>query len=467
MRSFLLILLASVLPAVGQAPVSLLERDALSDVVWASPRAALVERGVTFHLEYRSEVLANTSGGIRRGVVYEALADAWVDVDFGLLLGWTAPDEQGGRRSLGPTLRARLLYPHGKGLSEQYVGDLGTLSSFDFYDSVRLFELWLEQPVGTRASLRAGLMSLDEEFALSNHGGVFMHSCFGAPTGISGNFSVPIYAISALGARLEVVPFDGVFARFAAFDGNPATGVFGDPTPGARESTEFNHFNTHWALRPEEGAVFIGEMGYEFNQPGEEEAPPDGKSAPRGWAGRYFAGGLYHTDGFSDVGDVQLGDMGSSLAPEFARERDDNHAFYFVGEQEVWREDYARPHQGHADVFVRGVFTPEDRNFFHYSVDAGLHYTGLLPGRDGDEFGIAFAWFQISDDVRGAVRRANLADVVWVDEPDFEAVIEVTYKVRVAPWLSVQPDFQYVIQPGGDGRLDNALVVGVRTSVVF
>ncbi|MGH7041658.1 MAG: carbohydrate porin [Acetobacteraceae bacterium] len=56
-----------------------------------------------------------------------------------------------------------------------------------------------------------------------------------------------------------------------------------------------------------------------------------------------------------------------------------------------------------------------------------------------------------------------------------ETLIEATYQFQVAPWWQVQPDIQYVINPGGgipdpndaNRRLRNELVIGVRTTVTF
>lgn len=56
-----------------------------------------------------------------------------------------------------------------------------------------------------------------------------------------------------------------------------------------------------------------------------------------------------------------------------------------------------------------------------------------------------------------------------------ETLIEVTYQVQVTPWWQIQPDIQYVLNPGG-GILDhvnpfrvlsNELVAGIRTNVTF
>jgi porin len=46
-------------------------------------------------------------------------------------------------------------------------------------------------------------------------------------------------------------------------------------------------------------------------------------------------------------------------------------------------------------------------------------------------------------------------------------VIEFTYQARITPWLVVQPDLQYIINPGGTTDLNNALVIGGRASLTF
>ena len=46
-----------------------------------------------------------------------------------------------------------------------------------------------------------------------------------------------------------------------------------------------------------------------------------------------------------------------------------------------------------------------------------------------------------------------------------EAVLEWFYKVPLTQWFSLQPDIQYIINPGGDGR--DALAIGLRTVIAF
>ncbi len=43
-----------------------------------------------------------------------------------------------------------------------------------------------------------------------------------------------------------------------------------------------------------------------------------------------------------------------------------------------------------------------------------------------------------------------------------ETTLELTWRLPVADWLTLQPDLQYVINPGFDASLDDAFVVGLR-----
>ena len=51
---------------------------------------------------------------------------------------------------------------------------------------------------------------------------------------------------------------------------------------------------------------------------------------------------------------------------------------------------------------------------------------------------------------------------------DYETVIELTYRFDLRNGaLFIQPDFQYIIQPGGTGNLKNAVVIGSQFGINF
>jgi porin len=124
--------------------------------------------------------------------------------------------------------------------------------------------------------------------------------------------------------------------------------------------------------------------------------------------------------------------------------------------------------------FARAGGAPNDRNLINFYADGGLLYKGLAPGRPDDKVGIAAAYARVSDNARGLD-----ADIGFFSGNPFypvrssEAVIELMYQAQLKPWWRLQPDLQYVINPGGgvlnsDGSLRrNALVVGVRTLLNF
>ena len=437
------------------------------DATW---RKRLEDRGVVFNFTYAADGFAVVSGGIKRGVFYNGILDLGTDIDLEKLAGWK-----------GTHFHINGFYPHGEDGSGNYVGDIGTFSNIEAYDTYRLYELWVEQSLfDQRLSLRMGQITLDSEFAaLDSYGGLFIQSGFGAPEAFSANLPVPVYPNATLGIRVRIEPIKGLYFQAAVFDGNVAPGLTPDRSPDAAPSTELNRHGVDWSLRPDEGALFAGEIGYRFNQLKDEEeasatrtaadARAHGEAKPaemmHGLGGSYKLGFLYHTDDFSDIYDVTLSDMSSSLARSRARNRGANYAIYINLEQEVWREP-GTASQG-LGIFGHGAWMPQNRNFLEFSFEGGLHYRGAIPGRDNDALGLGFAFLSISDRVAAAVQNANKADATSYSRPDFEATIELVYRYQAAPWLSIQPHAQYVIQPGGTNDLQNALILGVRTNIAF
>jgi porin len=437
---------------------------------WGGVRTALADRGVIFNFTYAADGFGIVSGGIKRSVIYNGLLDLGTDIDLEKLVGWP-----------GGHFHINGVYPHGANGSANYVGDIGTFSNIEAYDTYRLYELWFEQSFfSDRFSLRIGQLTFDSEFAvLDAYGGIFIQSGFGVPEALSANLPMPTFPNAGPGLRLRLEPFAGFAIQAAVFDGNVAPGLTVDPSPNAAPSTDFNRHGTHWALRPAEGALWVAEMSYRCNQVPEEELsatrtsadtrPLGTPTAPlfpqRGLAGSYEAGFVYHSDAFSDISDVTLSDLGSSLAPAEARSRGANYAIYLNIEQEVWREpDSAIQGLG---AFVHAAWMPPDRNFIEFSIEGGLYYRGAIPGRDDDALGLGVAYLRISDQVGAAVEKANRRDGTNYRYPDFEATIELVYRYQAAPWFSIQPHAQYVIQPGGTKDRDNALILGLRTNITF
>lgn len=105
---------------------------------------------------------------------------------------------------------------------------------------VRLFEAWLEQPIGA-LTLRAGLLAADQELVLAEASSTLLAATFGITSQFSANVIGPVYPVATPGAsaRVEVAP---VSARLAVYDG-----------------TQSNHHGIPTGLGP--AYLVIGELG--------------------------------------------------------------------------------------------------------------------------------------------------------------------------------------------------------------
>jgi porin len=79
-------------------------------------------------------------------------------------------------------------------------------------------------------------------------------------------------------------------------------------------------------------------------------------------------------------------------------------------------------------------------------------YPGLIPARDNDTAAFGLAYGQFSQYLRGQ---------------DYEMVLEWTYAMALAPWLTLQPDMQYIVKPSGLSHIANTLVLGMQIAVNF
>ena len=131
---------------------------------------------------------------------------------------------------------------------------------------------------------------------------------------------------------------------------------------------------------------------------------------------------------------------------------DDNYGGYAVLDQMVWRE---KDDQG-LSVFFMGGGAPQNRNTVQRHIAAGLNYTGLIPGRDADQAGVAFTSAYLSNKSRAASGKER-----------GETTLEGTYRVQVNDNIAIQPDIQYVINPSGDRAIKNASVFTLRTEINF
>ena len=193
-----------------------------------------------------------------------------------------------------------------------------------------------------------------------------------------------------------------------------------------------------------------------------------------GLPGTYKLGVWYNSATFPDqrldASGRSLADPASDGVPRMHR---GNFSIYAVADQTIWRPD---PQGARAlAVFLRLMAAAPDRNLISFSVNGGVTLTAPFAGRENDTVGIGFGLAKVSGDAAALDRDTAAFTGTPIPVRGTETFIELTYQCQIAPWWQVQPDFQYVFNPGGGienplnppQRIGNEAVVGLRTVLTF
>jgi carbohydrate-selective porin OprB len=164
-------------------------------------------------------------------------------------------------------------------------------------------------------------------------------------------------------------------------------------------------------------------------------AAPSGRA---GLAGTVTLGGWLHIGKFADQ---RFDSQGGLLADTSALplQHSGNFAVYVMINQTLGHDG------GEVNGFVRVVAAPADRNLIDLYLDAGLTFNDLINSRPDDTVGLGVASGRISPPA--AAHDRDLAVITGMPMPvrDYEAAIELTYQMQVAPNWSVQPDLQFIV----------------------
>jgi len=421
--------------AAAEKPKSIWEQETLTGD-WNGARTSLKDRGIDIQLTYINEVLSVLRGGIDRRASYEGRLDLTVETDLGKLAGWD-----------GFITHVTVFNIHGsEHNAATNVGSIADPSNIDAYRTTRLFTAWLQygDPAYNKAdpsksdrfSFRVGQLAADDEFLTSPTAGGLINGTFGWAAIQSANIlsGGPAYPLATPGARIQVRPVDDVAIRAAVFSGDPAGHGCngGNPQVCNKNGLTFSFAG---------GTLAMVEAELGVNQ----------SKAAKGLPGVYKIG-FWHAS--ADYADVRFPIM-----------RNGNYGVYGVADQTIWQSG-----ETSLSVFTRAGVVPSNRNTVSFYIDGGLGFKGLIPGRADDTLTFGVAYEKISPDAIAADRDA-LLPVIRSNEVVFEA----SYAAQIAPWWVIQPDFQYIVRPGGNvedpGNLGtpvrNAAVFGVRSVLKF
>lgn len=356
---------------------------------------------------YTADVWHNARGGLRRGWRYLDNLDVTLTVDTERALGWR-----------GATLFVYGIYNNGRALTGDLVGDIQGVSNIETgVSAARLYEAWVEQRFG-RASVKFGLYDLNSEFDEHVTGSLFLNSTHGLGPDLSqsGLNGPSVFPVTSLALRADYQIDERWRVRAAVLDAVP-----GDPARPQR---------TVIRLGNGEGALLIGEAQYSSRNT------------------RAILGYWRYTAGFGPL------DPAAPSGPKRG-----NDGLYMMVEQQLSRVA-AEGERGLAGWLRLGL--ADDRfNPIAWNLSGGLVYTGPIAARPEDQFGIAFSQARFGAPYRAAMAAAGTPGT------SSEFKLEASYRFVLTSWLSIQPDVQYIVNPGGARSLSNALVFGLRTQIGY
>ncbi len=393
-------------------------------------RRALARHGVEVGGVYYGEAFGNW-GGFDQGVEYDGVLELYVKADMHMLGFWK-----------GLCFHADGYQIHGNSITAANIGSLMPVSNLEATDATRLFELWFEQHMfNDKLAVKFGQLAADAEFVISEGGGYFLNGTWGWPSITAADLPSggPAYPLATPGVRVAVNPNEKWGLMVGVYNGDPA------PPCANEDPQRCNDHGLDFEL--DDPPLLMVEGKYSYNQ--------------NALAGTIKVGGWNHFGTFNH----QRFDSGGALIAvtgNAGRPLDHNWGLYGIIDQLVWRVPGSEEAKG-VGVFARFIGAPEDRNLIDFYFDGGLTFSGMIPHRPGDTFAIGFAYTNISDDV-------SAFDVDF-GEPvarNYEALIEICYTYQINPGWSLQPNFQYIFQPGGNvAGVEDATVLGARTTISF
>ena len=295
------------------------------------------------------------------------------------------------------------------------VGDLQGFDNIDADGRSQISELWYQQKLfDDRLRIKVGKVDANTEFAFPDFGGGFINSSIGHSPTITG---LPTYPDGASSVNVFVYPKRWAYVGVGAYDGSGIDGVH----TGQYGPSRLWHSN--------ESYFFIGEIGARWLL--KDQTLP----------GHFGVGAHYHTGEFATFeGGQQTGAAG----------------VYMTLEQKLWHQNYynktdanglyALFQYAHANGHVSQV-----QDYF----GAGLTFTGPYLKIVPDSLGVAVEAAHLSD-AEGAGFSAN-----------FETDVEAYYNFQVKPYLALKPDIQYILSPGGDKNVNDAIVATLRVTLTF
>jgi porin len=302
------------------------------------------------------------------------------------------------------SLNLGLMLTHGGEPSANIVGDLQTFSNIEagFLYGFNEFFYQYEQD---NFWLKVGQQDINTDFMVSETGLFFTHSSFGIDPLTTINIPAPTYPVVAFAATTSFKVSKALSLRLAVFDGQFAL-------------PQNDYLTIDWSMNKDEGLIYVIEPEISLLQ---------GRWSQK--AGFYHHSGLFNK---KEDGSVSRG----------------LSTFYLVADIQLkeWADK-------RLDLFYQFSTASKSVSDLDYYFGAGLKMTNPFGNRPEDELGLAVGYASINTQFQ------SVRDVYGISD---ETAIELSYKIKMKDWLTLQPYFHYIgINEIGQER-QNPVVFAVR-----
>lgn len=399
---------------------------------WGGVRTQLLDRGINLTTIYTSELANNPRGGDEEKTAYADEFALGATFDFKKLFGWngghfqiTVTDRNGDDLDLTANLHTLMQVQEIYGRGQTW----------------RLSEFWFQQTwLDDRLLWKVGRLSEGETFGSFNCHFQNLTFCGSQPGSVRGDYWYN-YPVSQWGTRLEFAATPQVTVMLGVYQVNP---TYIDDSWAAHNGLLLdNPSGTTGALIPLEADWSPKFLGL-----------PD----------KFQFGVWYDTSNANDVYlDVNYQPLVLTGAAPLRRHGRDGA--YISFEQQI----SGVASKSGATLFLN--ITQADREtspLTDRQIAFGVQYKGLFETRPSDVAGLGIGTTHVNSRVAAGERLLDEitgSDAVPVQSSEYEA--EVYYGWTPWPFVTVRPNLQYVVHPGGSSVYENDIVIGLKTTVTF
>ncbi len=366
-------------------------------------RPFLERQGVTLGLEYTAQYWNAANGGIQEGSNYADNLNIIFEVDGEKAFGIP-----------GSTVMLSFLNNNGSAVNSGRIGSVQGVDNIETDEpTFKLYEAWVEQNFyDDRLSILLGIHDLNSEFWVTDISGNFIKPVMqiGQTLAQTGTNGPSVFPQPGLAGRVRVKPTEESYIMVAAYEGIP-----GDPD---------HPEGTHFSNEPDEGLLLIAEAAL-------VPAPPEGVDEA---VNKLGLGVWQYTQDQPDL-------VGAGSSQQVGA--------YFLSSYQFLYD----PKSGESiTAFFNGGVAEGATVQTDWDLETGVVATGFMPGRPEGEIGFGVALAHNSDEYKAANSPSDTVETSY----------ELYYRDTLWNGVSIQPDLQYIVNPGTDPTLEDATLVGLR-----